>query len=88
MTVNIKIRKSVFNDVYLPYLNNEDRYLIFYGGGSSGKSYYIAQRYIYKLIQPKRCNLLVVRQTGDTNRKSTFPLLKQVISHWNVSEYF
>jgi phage terminase large subunit len=32
--------------------------------------------------------LLVVRQTGDTNRKSTFPLLKQVISNWNLSEHF
>jgi phage terminase large subunit len=88
MNVNIKISKSVFNDVYLPYLNNEDRYLAFYGGGSSGKSYFIAQRWIYKLIQPKRCNLLVVRQTGDTNRRSTFPLLKQVISHWNMAQHF
>ena len=88
MNVNIKISKKVFNDVYLPYLNNEDRYLLFYGGGSSGKSYFIAQRYIYKLIHPKRCNLLVVRQTGDTNRKSTFPLLKQVISNWNLSKHF
>jgi phage terminase large subunit len=88
MNVNIKISKKVFNDVYLPYLNNTDRYLIFYGGGSSGKSYYIAQRYIYKLMTPKRCNLLVVRQTGDTNRKSTFPLLKQVISNWNLAKYF
>jgi phage terminase large subunit len=32
--------------------------------------------------------LLVVRQTGDTNRKSTFPLLKQVISHWNLAAHF
>ena len=32
-TVDIKISRKVFNDVYLPYLNNEDRYLIFYGGG-------------------------------------------------------
>ena len=32
-TVDIRISKKVFNDVYLPYLNNEDRYLIFYGGG-------------------------------------------------------
>ena len=88
MNVNIKISKKVFNDVYLPYLDNTDRYLVFYGGGSSGKSYFIAQRYIYKLIHPTRCNLLVVRQTGDTNRKSTFPLLKQVISHWNLSEHF
>ena len=84
MNVNIKISKKVFNDVYIPYLDNTDRYLVFYGGGSSGKSYFIAQRYIYKLIHPRRCNLLVVRQTGDTNRKSTFPLLKQVISNWNL----
>ena len=88
MNVNIRISKKVFNDVYLPFLDNDDRYLIFYGGGSSGKSYFIAQRWIYKLIQPKRCNLLVVRQTGDTNRRSTFPLLKQVIRNWNLSEHF
>ena len=88
MNVNIKISKKVFNDVYLPYLENQDRYLLFYGGGSSGKSYFIAQRFIYKLLHPTRCNLLVVRQTGDTNRKSTFPLLKQVISNWNLAKHF
>ena len=88
MQVNIKISKKVFNDVYLPYLDNDDRYLLFYGGGSSGKSYYIAQRWIYMLIHPSRCNLLVTRQTGDTNRRSTFPLLKQVISNWNLAEHF
>ncbi len=88
MDVNIKISKKVFNDVYIPYLNNKDRYLIFYGGGSSGKSYYIAQRYIYKLLQPTKCNLLVVRQTADTNRRSTFPLLKQVRTNWNLEKYF
>lgn len=88
MDVNIKISKKVFNDVYLPYLDNTDRYLVFYGGGSSGKSYYIAERYIYKLLHQTRCNVLVVRQTGDTNRKSTFPLLKQVIAAWNLSEHF
>lgn len=88
MNINIKISKKVFNDVYIPYLDNIDRYLLFYGGGSSGKSYFIAQRYIYKLIHPTRCNLLVVRQTGDTNRRSTFPLLKQVISNWNLSQHF
>ena len=88
MDVNIKVSKKVFNEIYLPYLENTDRYLIFYGGGSSGKSYFIAQRYIYKLIHPQRCNLLVTRQTGDTNRKSTFPLLKQVIKNWNLSEHF
>lgn len=88
MNVNIKISKKVFNDVYLPFLDNDDRYLVFYGGGSSGKSYFIGERWIYKLMKPERCNLLIVRQTGDTNRRSTFPLLKQVISSWNLSQYF
>ena len=88
MNVNIKISKKVFNPVYLPYLENDDRYLIFYGGGSSGKSYFIGERIILKQITPKKCNQLIVRQTADTNRRSTFPLLKQVISNWGLSEHF
>lgn len=88
MNVSVKISKKVFNEIYLPYLDCDARYLVFYGGGSSGKSYFIAQRYVYKLLHPTLCNLLAVRQTGDTNRKSTFPLLKQVISRWDLSEHF
>lgn len=88
MKVDIRISKKVFNGVYLPYLECDSRYLVFYGGGSSGKSYFIGQRYVYRLVQPKRRNLLVVRQTGDTNRRSTFPLLKQVISGWKLGAYF
>ena len=88
MNVDIKISKKVFNDIYLPYLDNDDRYLVFYGGGSSGKSYFIAQMHIYRLLHPTKYNLLIVRQTADTNRRSTFPLMKQVISNWNLSEHF
>ena len=82
------ISKKVFNDVYLPYLDNEDRFLVLYGGGSSGKSHFIAQRYIYKILKNKRMNSLVVRATGDTNRTSTFALFKQIISQWKLSKYF
>lgn len=88
MNVNIRISKKVFNPCYLPYLDDDSRYLAFYGGGSSGKSYFLGERTVYRLVTPVRHNYLVVRQTGDTNRKSTFPLLKQVISNWNLSEYF
>lgn len=88
MTVNIEISRQVFNPVYLPYLNNRDRYLVFYGGGSSGKSFFIAQRYVYRLISPGRCNLLIVRKTADTNRRSTFPLMKQVIKSWGLGDWF
>ncbi len=85
--INVKISKKVFNNKYIPYLDNKDRYLLFYGGGSSGKSYYVVQRYVYKLLKQKM-NLLVVRQTGNTNRDSTFALFKQVIREWKVGGLF
>jgi phage terminase large subunit len=88
MDVNIRISKKVFNDVYVPFLECEDRYMVFYGGGSSGKSYFIAQWLTYRLLKKSRENILVVRQTGDTNRRSTFPLFKQVISNWKLGDHF
>lgn len=87
MVTTVEIDTEVFNPVYLPYLENEDRYLIFYGGGSSGKSYFIGQRYIYKCFNGKM-NLLVVRQTGKSNRDSTFALFVQIIREWGLSSLF
>ena len=85
--INVKINKRVFNPKYLPLLNDDTRYIVMFGGGSSGKSYFIVQRFVYKMMRQK-CNLLVVRQTGNTNRDSTFALFKQVISDWNLSDIF
>lgn len=86
--VNIQLPKRAFNPIYLPYLDNDSRYLIFYGGAGSGKSYFISERYILKLLQSPICNLLVVRAVGNTNRDSTYALFKQVISKWSLGEYF
>ncbi len=88
MEINININKRVFNKGFLPYLNNDKRYLILYGGAGSGKSYFIVERYLYKLLNSKKFNLLVVRKTGKSNRDSTFALFKQVISKWKLSKYF
>ena len=88
MEVTIKIPSKVFNKVYLPYLDNLNRYLIFYGGAGSGKSYFVVERYIKKILQQKMMNLLAVRATGKSNRDSTFALFKQVINKWKLSKYF
>lgn len=88
MQININISKKVFNKGFLPYLDNDKRYLVFYGGAGSGKSFFIVERYLYKLLTKKRFNLLVVRKTGKSNRDSTFALFKQIISKWKLSKYF
>ncbi len=90
MTKDIKISIStkVFNKVYISYLDKKERYLIFYGGAGSGKSFFIVERYIYKLLKESLMNLLVVRATGKSNRDSTFALFKQIINKWKLSKYF
>lgn len=84
----VRIPKRAFNRAFLPYLNNDKRYLIFYGGAGSGKSYFIGERYIYKMLKNKKFNLLVVRKTGKSNRDSTFALFKQIIIKWGLHKYF
>ena len=86
--VNIRISKKVFNKAFLRYIANDKRYLIFYGGAGSGKSFFVVERYIYKLLNSKMFNLLVVRATGKSNRDSTFALFKQIINKWKLGQYF
>lgn len=86
--IRIEIPKKAFNKVYLPYIYDDRRYLVFYGGAGSGKSYFIAQRYVTKLLDSKMMNLLVVRAYANTNKISTYALIKQVIDKWNLGKFF
>ena len=86
--LSVHIPQRAFNKAYLPALYAQNRYLVFYGGAGSGKSYFIAQRYIIRLLEKKMCNILVVRAYANTNKISTYSLLRQVISKWNIEKYF
>ena len=86
--MNVNIDKRVFNRVYLPLLDCRTRYLVLYGGAGSGKSVFVVQRFLVRLMTEPICNLLVVRQVADTNRNSTFALFKQIISRWGLDRLF
>ena len=86
--MKITIKARVFNKAFRYLINNTKRYLVLYGGAGSGKSYFIGERYIYKLLNNKICNLLVVRNTGKSNRDSTYALFKQIIIKWKLTDYF
>ena len=83
----MEIPKKLFNRSFWPLLEDEHRYLVIYGGAGSGKSYFVAQRYITKLLTGK-LNLLVVRNTGKSNRDSTFALLKQIINSTKLKDQY
>lgn len=88
MQLNVKIDKNVFNEIYLPHLNDETRTQIFFGGSSSGKSVAIVgQRTICDILKGDR-NYLVVRNVGRTSRTSTFNEIRKIIIGWKLEDYF
>lgn len=82
-----KPKKEWFNSVYYPHLTNYARTQIFYGGSSSGKSVFLAQRCIYDILQGGR-NYLVCRAVGRTIRRSVFNEIRKVITDWNIASLF
>lgn len=78
---------SVINSVYLPHLQNMARIQIYYGGASSGKSVFLAQRDVLDLLAGGR-NILVCRQVGRTLRGSVVQEINKVISQWRLSPLF
>lgn len=83
----IKIQQRLFNQAYLPYLNAQQPIQIFFGGSSSGKSKFLAQRCIHDLMQGGR-NYLCVRNTGNTLKMSVMFELEKVINEWGVNGLF
>ena len=75
------------NTVYRPHVDNPARVQIFYGGASSGKSVFLAQRDILSILSGKR-NALVCRQVGRTLRGSVVQEVNRVIKAWGLAERF
>ena len=69
---------EVINEIYFPLLKEDTRTQIFYGGSSSGKSVFLAQRAVYDLLSGGR-NYLACRQVGGSLVDSVFKEIKKVI---------
>ena len=78
---------EVLNDKYKPYLDASNWFQIFFGGSSSGKSVFLAQRCIRDILSGGR-NYLVIRNISDSIRDSVFKEIKKVIFDWEVEELF
>ena len=85
--MKLKIHKEIFAPVYLPYLEDwEKRYMVFYGGAGSGKSYFVAQALVYKALKSRR-KILVLRKVNKTTKNSTFQLLLDILAQYKILEY-
>lgn len=82
--MHINIKQRVFNDTFLPYLHCETPVQIFFGGASSGKSVFIAQRYVLDNATQGR-NILVVRNVGNTLRTTCFTEVRKAINFFQLT---
>ena len=85
--MELRIHTNIFNPVYRPHLTDySTRFIVFYGGAGSGKSFFCAQRLIYKALKSRR-KILVLRKVNRTTKASTFQLLLDVLSQFNILNY-
>jgi phage terminase large subunit len=80
------VPESLFNPVYLPYLKDDTRNQIFYGGASSGKSYFVAQREVLDTLSGR--NSLILRNVAKTIRGSCWNEIVKAINRMKLGEYF
>ena len=71
----------------MPYLNDQRRIQIFFGGSSSGKSVFLSQRCVIDILKGSR-NYLVVRNVSKTLRSSVFAEIRKVINQWDLGKLF
>ena len=83
----IELDLSLVNEIYRPYLTEYARTQIYFGGASSGKSVFLAQRAVADMLQGGR-NYLVVRQVGRTLRGSVYTEISKVIIQWGLQGFF
>ncbi|MBU2249339.1 MAG: PBSX family phage terminase large subunit [Gammaproteobacteria bacterium] len=83
-----EIRKSI-NPHFYPLLKCKNRYLVLKGGGGSGKSHFVAQKFLIRtmLAIESRTKLrpLLVRKTQPSLRESVFQLMTDYIDLWGLT---
>lgn len=85
--INLKLKKSLFNEAYYPLLlDYSKRYEIYYGGAGSGKSVHIAMKLIIKACNSKR-KVLIVRKYATTLKDSVFQLIIDTLKKWKIYSY-
>ena len=74
------------NDSYIPFLEDSTRTQIFFGGSSSGKSFFVGQRTVKDVIEGH--NYLITRNVARTIRSSVFNQIVKTINAMGLKKQF
>lgn len=82
----VRFTPDAFNSVYYPLLWDDTRIQLIFGGASSGKSYFIAQRVISDTLQER--NTLILRNVARTIRGSCWNEVVKAINFMGLQGFF
>ncbi len=82
----INLDRKALNAAYLPYLMDDHRTQIYFGGSSSGKSVFLATRCALDCLQGR--NYLVVRKVARTLRGSCWNEVLKAVARMGIAAYF
>lgn len=85
--LTVEFEADIFNDVYVPLLDDTSPMQVLFGGSSSGKSFFKAQQVIFDILSGGR-NYLVVRKVADTINKSVRTEIIKAIKSMSLESEF
>lgn len=80
------MKEVLINPSYLPFLNKPHFLQIFFGGSSSGKSFFITDKIVLDTLSG--CNWLCCRNVANTIKRSVFNEIVKSISSMDLMEHF
>ena len=90
--MQIDFNKNLFNKIYWHILDAFNdlsiRFIWIYGGSSSSKSYSVVQRQLISMLEGKNENALILRKYSTDIKDSIYADFKNIISLWNLNEFF
>lgn len=84
--MEVEIGRELFNSCYLPMLEDYTDTQIIFGGAASGKSRFLAQRYVIWMMDGR--SVLVSRKVAGTLRSSCFAEMAGCIAEWGLGNLF
>ncbi len=88
MEIDLTQLEAVTNPKFWPLYEDMYRYLVLWGGGGSGKSWFAAEKILVRILvamsRGYRHKFLCLRKTQPAARRSIFALFKQYIDDWGL----
>lgn len=88
ITIDFTQLPQLTNNAYVDLYTNKLRYLVLYGGAGSGKSVFVGQKIVYRMLTEEKHKFLVARKVEATIRESARAEIIGAIENMGLQSLF